>query len=186
MKRLLVLLLPLLFPDFIQAAEEQEDATSKVTTEFLDACVHGKIDVIKASLAEHPTWLNGRSENGETCMHVAGIEGQAAVSHYLLQQGADVNIRSSFEGGLRMHPLSWNVYGGHYENIEVLVGAGKADVNLDYDDSKGNAITSLDTVLQILASDDGKIGDEADPYFEKFYKIKELLLKNGAKQYKDL
>jgi ankyrin repeat protein len=167
----------------VQAANSNKDDVV-VTTEFLDACTHAKMDILEASIAEHPLWLNGRSESGETCLHVAGIMGQPEVSRFLLKKGADVNIRSSYEGGLRMHPLSWNVYGGHYDNIEVLVVEYKADVNLDFDDSKGKPITCLDTVLNTLSSEDKSKPD--DEYYGKFRRIKDLLLMYGAKQYKDM
>lgn len=182
MTRLLTTLVSLLIVSSIAVAANDDNVV--VTTEFLDACTQAKMDIIETSLAEHPQWLNGRSESGETCLHVAGIMGQPEVSRYLLKKGADVNIRSSYEGGLRMHPLSWNVYGGHYDNIEVLVVEYKADVNLDFDDSKGKPITCLDTVLTTLSSEDKSKPD--DEYYGKFRRIKDLLLMYGAKQYKDL
>jgi ankyrin repeat protein len=183
MTRLLTTLVPLLLLSSLAAAVRASD-DAVVTTEFLDACTHAKMDIVQASIEEHPGWLNGRSESGETCLHVAGIIGQPEVSRYLLKKGADVNIRSSYEGGLRMHPLSWNVYGGHYENIEVLVVEFKAGVNHDFDDSKGKPITCLDTVLNTLSSEDKSKPD--DEYYGKFRRIKDLLLMYGAKQYKDL
>lgn len=151
-----------------------------VTDNFLDACTNGNLEEIKKALREHPDWLNGRSANGETCLHVAGIKGQSEVSQLILKKGGDVNIRSTFDGGLRMHPLSWNVYGGHLQNVRVLLEEGKANVNLDYD-SNGSPVTVLDTVLGIVPEEKSD-----DPRDERWYELKDLLLKHGAKQYKDL
>jgi hypothetical protein len=163
--------------------EQKQDSSNMLplSTAFLNACTDGRLDEIEAALKEHPDWVHGRSESGETCLHVAGIKGQVEVSRLILKMGGDVNVRSTFAHGLRMHPLAWNVYGGHVENVRVLLEEGNADVNLDYDDAKGSPITVLDTVLDIAP--DEKMDK---PGLERFYMVKELLLKHGAKQYKDL
>ena len=76
-------------------------------------CTEGKLDTLKEILASHPDWVNKRSDQGESCLHVAGILGQEEVTTAILKAGGDPNIRSTYEQGLRMHPLSWNVYHGH-------------------------------------------------------------------------
>jgi ankyrin repeat protein len=152
-----------------------------VSNAFLDACTEGRLEEVKNALALHPTWVNGRSENGETCLHVAGIKGQSQVSRLIIEKGGDVNIRSEFSAGLRMHPLSWNVYGGHVDNVRVLIEEGNVDVNLDYDNSKGIPITVLDTVLEVVPDE-----KEIIPDLERFYLLKALLKQNGAKRYIDL
>lgn len=161
--------------------EENASKVAPLSNAFLNACTEGRLDEIEAALKEHPNWVHGRSESGETCLHVAGIKGQVQVSRLILKMGGDVNVRSTFAQGLRMHPLAWNVYGGHVENVRVLLEEGRAEVNLDYDDAKGSPITVLDTVLDIATDD---MRDK--PGLERFYELKELLLKHGAKQYKDL
>ena len=79
-----------------------------------------------------------------------------------------------------MHPLSWNVYGGHYENIKLLLENG-AEVNADVDSGDGAVITVLDANLKFLdpQSDPG-------PYKERNEKIHKLLLEHGAKIYAEL
>ena len=102
-------------------------------------------------------WVNARTDNGESCLHLTGIYGHSQVTWLLLQKGADPHIRSTNEAGLRMHPLSWNVYGGHVENIELLLKYG-ADVNLDFDGMNGNpvvAVTALDVKLQLQQNKKG-------------------------------
>lgn len=163
-------------------AVEQSSSSSALSTAFLNACTEGALEEIEEALVDHPEWVNGRSESGETCLHVAGIKGQSEVSQLILKLGGDANIRSTYSGGLRMHPLSWNVYGGHVENARVLLEVGQADVNSDYDDSNGKPITVMDTILEIVPDD----SEQDDPSMERFYKMKELLLQHGAKRYKDL
>jgi hypothetical protein len=73
-----------------------------------------------------------------------------------------------------MHPLSWNVYGGHLENIRLLLQHG-ADVDLDFDSMVGSPpqpVTSFDVLLQLQQAEKGD---------ERFLKIEELLKKYGAR-----
>jgi ankyrin repeat protein len=159
----------------VQAADTKKDVLSFA---FLDACTKGDLDIVRALLKEHPSWANGRSEQGESCLHVAGIGGQTDVTVIILQAGGDPNIRTSFKQGLRMHPLSWNVYGGHVETAAVLLEGG-ADVNLDVDNmyDPSQPATVLDLIEFIV---------DVDQIDERFHQLKALLLKYGAKRYKDL
>jgi hypothetical protein len=184
--RLSLLLCCLLLTSFqvsVQAAETKKEYTSAspgdfLPFEFLDACTTGDIEAIQKMLKEHPGWVNSRSKQGESCLHVAGIMGQAGVTAAILQAGGDPNIRTAFSEGLRMHPLSWNVYGGHLETATVLLEGG-ADVNLDVDDmyNPGQVVTVLDWIEHTL---------DVDHIDKRFQQVKDLLLKFGAKRYKDL
>lgn len=170
-----------------QAAEE-EPTVVIVSADFLHACTDGDVPKAQALLQEHPDWVNGRSEQGETCLHVAGIHGQPAISRLLLQAGANPNVRSTFEYGLRMTPLSWNVYAGHVENARVLLQEGHADVNMDFDamGPPGDAprrLTCYDVILEILESFQSDGGDARQ---EAFLEMKTLLESFNAKMYKDL
>jgi hypothetical protein len=82
-----------------------------------------------------------------------------------------------------MHPLSWNVYGGHVESVKLLLQAG-AHVNADVDsgDGSGTKITVLDTCTNFLESNPG----EDDPHVERFRQVHKLLLQYGAKKYAEL
>ena len=141
--------------------------------EFFFACSGGKLDQVKEYLNEHPNWVNGRTDNGEACLHLTGIYGYSDVTEYLLTHGADPNIRSTFDDGLRMHPLSWNVYGGHIANVDLLLRYG-ADVNLDFDGMGKDApkVTALDVVRQLTVNEGGD---------ERFILLEKLLKENGAK-----
>lgn len=136
---------------------------------------------VRQILGNHPDWLNRRSATGETCLHLTGIYGNERAAKFLLAQSTiDVNIRSTYAKGLRMHPLSFCVYGGHLENARLLLEAG-ADVNLDVDGmegSRGMVVTPLDIVSDILEGP-----DKAE---SKFKKMKELLLEFGGKHYADI
>jgi hypothetical protein len=179
-------------------------------------------------------WALARTENGETCLHLAGIRGFTSVTKLLLEHGADPNVRTTYEmvrpkgcthlkyslycilgfappiflkdrlgcffffffwfdhpkqsivflcvclceQGLRMHPLSWNIYGGHVDNAALLLEYG-ADVNADFDSMKkeDGAVTSLDIVLQLQ---DNEQGDE------RFVQLEKLLRQHGAKTMAEL
>jgi ankyrin repeat protein len=136
--------------------------------DFWLSCSGGKLQGIRKALKEHPAWVNTISGTGESCLHLAGIYGHTEVTELLLLNGADPNIRSTWEEGLRMHPLSWNVYGGHVENVKLLLEHG-ADVNADFDSmSKDkNPVTAMDIALQLQ-----KVEAE-DTRFEKVQKVLE-------------
>jgi ankyrin repeat protein len=143
---------------------------------------------VRTALEEHPDWLQIRSSHGETCLHVAGIYGAAAVTRAVLQAGADPNVRSTYEHGLRMHPLSWNVYGGHVTNAQLLLEHG-ADPNLDVDPMENGASpeTVLDIVQRILGAFDENYKDNdnqnEDSRYTAFREIEKLLLKYDAKNF---
>ncbi len=119
---------------------------------------------------------------------MAGIYGASTVTRTVLLKGADPNVRSTYEHGLRMHPLSWNVYGGHVTNVRLLLEHG-ADPNLDVDPMETGAApeTVLDIVQRIIGAFDENYNDNdqrnEDSRYTAFREIEELLLKYGAKNY---
>jgi ankyrin repeat protein len=157
------------------------DCDSCVCEGVSQACTEGKIDALKAMLAVHPSWVHRRSEQGESCLHVAGILGQQEVTSLVLNAGGDPNIRSTFALGLRMHPLSWNVYHGHVGNVRRLLQGG-ANVNLDVDhmSNKGTAVTVLDIVEEIMQNT-----AQQDPRMDQYRQLYQLLLEHGAMRYID-
>ena len=161
-------------PDLCEYVLAEEDPGP----DFFNACSSGDTNFITKALEEHPNWVNAYTENGETCLHLTGIFGHSDVTKTLLEKGAEPNIRSTYEKGLRMHPLSWNVYGGHVDNIKLLLEHG-ADVNLDFDSMKSdNAIvTSLDVLLELLKNEAGD---------ERFVAIEKVFEQHGAKTMKQI
>jgi ankyrin repeat protein len=179
--RLLLFLLPLVAWSSGDAA-----ATDQEFDNFLHACTNGEMDVLEIALTEDPHYVHGKSAMGESCLHVAGIKGQTEVTKRMIQAGADPNVRSDYEKGLRMHPLSWNVYGGHVETARALLEGG-ANVNLDIDHMT-EKVTVLDLVLDMLQ---GYAGEDEEKYKDnptvgKQFLMRDLLLEFGAKQFKDL
>lgn len=77
-----------------------------------------------------------------------------------------------------MHPLSWNVYGGHHESVKLLLESG-AQVNADVDSGDGAKITVLDICDKFLDSNT----DGENPQIERFQQVRKLLLQHGAKTF---
>jgi Ankyrin repeats (3 copies) len=159
--------------------DDNNNNNRPTSTDFFFACSGGKLDVVKSSVKQNPSWVHERTENGETCLHLTGIYGHSDVTKFLLSEGhADPNIRSTYEQGLRMHPLSWNVFGGHYDNIQLLLEYG-ADVNLDFDsmDGSGAKVTALDVIIALTKNEQGD---------DRFTRIETLLRSHGAKTMSEL
>ena len=144
--------------------------------DFFHLCSNVKeddVDKFRNVLEMNPHWIHSRTKAGETCLHLTGIYGNTAITELLLHNGADPNIRTSFEKGLRMHPLSWNIYGGHLQNIILLLENG-ADINLNFDSMKGDnkIVTSLDVLLELIQN---------EPNDERFIEIEKVFKQKGAK-----
>ncbi|CAJ1931708.1 unnamed protein product [Cylindrotheca closterium] len=142
------------------------------------ACSGGDAKIIERSLEQNPAWIHATTDNGEACLHLAGIYGHGEVTTLLLSKGADPNIRSTWEDGLRMHPLSWNVFGGHVENARLLLENG-ADVNADFDSmvDKVHSVTVTDVALQLQDVEDGDV---------RFEMMLSLLRKHGGKTMEEI
>lgn len=174
----LVVLFLTLPPVVLSSTGDSNNGQVAVDSDFFLACSGGKLDLVKTFLQEHPHWIHARTDNGEACLHLTGIYGYADVTEYMLELGADPNIRSEYSEGLRMHPLSWNIYGGHVANVELLIRHG-ADVNLDFDGMGPSKpkVTALDVVQQLIQNESGD---------QRFVQLETLLKENGAKTMKEL
>jgi hypothetical protein len=168
---------------FVTASVSKEDDTG--FERFLYACTNGQMDVIERDLLDNPDYVDRQSPLGESCLHVAALKAQTAVTKRLLQASADPNVRSV---KFRMHPLAWNVLNGHLDSARALL-VGGADANLDIDHMVRNTerVTVLDIVLELLQDTEQ---DEAthrnDPTIGKYFPMRDLLLEFGAKQYREL
>lgn len=82
-----------------------------------------------------------------------------------------------------MHPLSWNVYGGHHEIVRLLLKHG-ANLNDDIDSmyDQGGKITVLDLAEQLL--DAWK--EEPDGGPTPIQLTYDIIVANGGKKYQDL
>lgn len=163
---------------------------------FLQACAEGEIEVVEILLEEYPSFAQQQSvKEGEGCLHVAGIRGQSTITKALLRAGADPDQRSAFELGLRMTPLSWNVYGGHVATARALLEGG-AKVNLDFDNmlNPNEKVTVLDLLYDVILDVDNNDedpknqdrNDPNDPHYGRYHSMKNLLLEYGAKRYSEL
>lgn len=158
--------------------------------DFLFACSEGNMEVLEIMIEEHPDFPTSQSKEGESCLHAAGILGQAAVTKAVLKAGGNPNQRSTFAQGLRMTPLSWNVFGGHVENAKLLLEAG-ADVNMDFDHltKGGNEMVTVLDILYMNMLDQFEGSDEdmtEHPHYKMHYEMRDLLLEYGAKRYRDV
>lgn len=178
----------------VNAEAEDDGEMGDPFEHFLKACSEGNMEVVEIMLEEHPEFVTGQSTQGESCLHGAGILGQMAVTKAVLKAGGNPNQRSTFAQGLRMTPLSWNVYGGHVENARVLLEAG-ADVNMDFDHTiKGGEemVTVLDLIYINTPNMPEKFEDTAAAdmtehhRYKQYYEMRDLLLEYGARRYADL
>jgi TPR repeat protein len=95
-----------------------------VAADIFDAVRAGDGEKVKALLQADPKLVESRTEDGNTPLHLAALEGHAAVAQVLLDQHAPVNAR-----GLREEtPLHMAMYEGHHDMAEVLL-ANRADAN---------------------------------------------------------
>jgi len=146
------------------------------------------VEKFRNILEVNPHWVHSRTDNGETCLHLTGIYGNSDITRLLLDKkyNADPNVRTTYEKGLRMHPLSWNVYGGHLQNIQLLLEHG-ADINLDFDsmvskskpddDDDDTIVTSLDVLLELIQNESGD---------KRFLEIEKVFKKYNAKTMKQI
>jgi len=153
-------------------------------SEFFSACSGGEFAIVKTHLEKDPSLAHTTTKDGEHCLHLSALSGNTEIVQMLLDLDADPDIRSQWDQGLRMHPLSWSTFYGRYEIIELLLKHG-ADVNADFDLGKnegGEAEkgTVLDVIEQILLGTDDK--EEK----ERFMKTRNILVKNGAARYASL
>lgn len=129
-------------------------------------------------LLRYAGWISATTDNGEACLHLAGIYGHSDVTTLLLQKGANPNIRSTWKDGLRMHPLSWNVYGGHVENAKLLLENG-ADINAHFDSmvDSDQSVTVTDVALKLVEVEEGD---------QRYEKMLSLLRSHGGKTMEEM
>ena len=167
------------------SSSDHPQAEEEKNSEYFFACSGGEFDTAKVLLEKDPSLAHATTKNGEHCLHLVAISGGGAeIVKLVLDAGADPDVRSTWDSGLRMHPLSWNTFYGRHDVIELLLKYG-ANVNADFDlDGKGQRGTVLDVAEQILlgsADDDDSREDK-----ERFVKTRNVLVKNGAVRYASL
>ena len=87
-----------------------------------------------------------------------------------------------------MHPLSWHVYGGRHEIVQMLLKYG-ANVNddIDFMYKSDEKVTVLDLAERLLGSGSNSNSNgqdhDSDNLFQKTY---DIILAHGGKKFKDL
>lgn len=176
-----------------------------LSNEYFFACSGGKTDTIRKLLDKHGKDLaNLKTKEGETCLHLCSIDttGQAVhIAKALLEAGADPNVRTTFEQGQRMTPLSWHTYAGNYDIVELLLDAG-ANINEDFDLHPPSApvqtiVTALDIAEKLSGVEDmadsvekeekdkNSNGEGNDPR-DRFKLTYDLLKSRGGKKWEDI
>eukprot|EP00656_Telonema_subtile_P009422 TRINITY_DN14420_c0_g1_i2.p1 TRINITY_DN14420_c0_g1~~TRINITY_DN14420_c0_g1_i2.p1 ORF type:complete len:194 (+),score=55.54 TRINITY_DN14420_c0_g1_i2:117-698(+) len=117
--------------------------------DLMAAAGHGKHDEVQQLLEQDASIANYATVEGETPLHVSCISGKPDLVRLLLAAGGAVDARAFGEHSLKMTPLSWCVFGGFKEAVEVLVTEGKADVNKVFLDESGKSITVMDVCRKI-------------------------------------
>ena len=138
--------------------------------QLMEDAGHGRITEVAALLRDHPESISFASPEGETPLHVGCISGNSEIVKMLINAKADPNARAFGPKSLRMHPLSWCVFGGFLEASEVLIENG-ADVNAVFENEAGDSITVMDVCA--------KIGKDWDY-------LADGLSKHGARRYAEL
>ena len=93
-------------------------------TALFDAVRAGDTEKVQTLLKADPKLVEARTDDGSTALHLAALEGDAAIAQLLLAAGAQVNAR-----GLREEtPLHMAMYDEHREVAELLLDS-KAEVN---------------------------------------------------------
>jgi ankyrin repeat protein len=140
------------------AAAQQQSESYK----FLEAVRQGKgNDVI--AIIERPgsTIINTRAiGTGEGAIHIVVKRGDEVYTRYLLQKGADANLRD----GRGNTPMILAVLGGHAGLIPLLI-AGKANVNLANGGGETPLILAVqrrDTEMARALLDAGADADQTD------------------------
>lgn len=153
-----------------------EDKRDTLDT-FMHACSGGDEEAVETMLKEDKGFALAATNEGETGLHLVAISGKAGIARALLDAGANPNARTTFDGGLRMHPLSWNVYSGHHEIVQLLLDGG-ARVNDDFDlrAESDEKVTVLDIAEKLVTGET----ESSEP--TPFEKTLDLLVKRGAKK----
>lgn len=118
---------PLILAGLLLAGAAGAQMMQSESYKFLQAVKEGKgNDVIAMVDRPGSRIINARDiTTGEGALHIVVKRGDQTYLRYLLQKGADPNLRD----GEGRTPLALAVNGGHAELVPVLI-AGKANVNL--------------------------------------------------------
>lgn len=96
-----------------------QDRQGIIDNAFVYACMHGHIDAAKLLLDKGAKIdaIPGGFDYAGTGLHYAALNGHRAMVQFLLNNGANRNIKDTKVSGT---PASWAEYGGHADLLELL------------------------------------------------------------------
>jgi ankyrin repeat protein len=100
--------------------EWSQDRQGIINNAFVYACMHGHIEAARL-LLRHGAEINvvpGGFDYAGTGLHYAALNGQRAMVEFLLQQGADREVKDTKVGS---DAAGWAEYGGHPELRDLLL-----------------------------------------------------------------
>ena len=106
--------------------EWSQDQQGIINNAFVYACMHDHIEAAKL-LLQHGAEINvvpGGFDYAGTGLHYAALNGQRAMVEFLLQQGADREVKDTKVGS---DAAGWAEYGGHLELRDLLRNGGPYD-----------------------------------------------------------
>jgi ankyrin repeat protein len=114
---------PLLFAAYCRQGAMVELLLARAAAlDLPTAAALGRLDRVRALLAESPSLVSSLSPDGWTPLHLAAHFGQRAVMELLLEHGADAEARSN--NGLVNTALHAAVAGGALDAVELLLARG--------------------------------------------------------------
>jgi ankyrin repeat protein len=93
--------------------------------EIHDAVRSGDLAKVKALLKSHADWLNSPDQNQKTPLHLALESGHIDMARYLIEQGADINLKDKDKAS----PLHNAAYLGNLEILNLLLKKGASSLN---------------------------------------------------------
>ncbi len=106
-------------------AKWANDRQSIINNAFVYACMHNHIEAARLLLqkgAQVDAIAPGFDYSG-TGLHYSAVNGHRAMAEFLIEQGANANVKDTKVGGT---PASWAEYGGHVELKNYLDQVAKA------------------------------------------------------------
>jgi len=101
------------------------DRQSIINNAFVYACMHGHVEAARLLLqrgAQLDAIADGFDYSG-TGLHYAAVNGHRKMAVFLIDQGADANVKDTKVGGT---PAGWAEHGGHVELKNYLEQVAKA------------------------------------------------------------
>jgi hypothetical protein len=87
---------------------------------IVDAAKIGDLKSVQRILEQDPDKLNATDKEKYTALHWACMRGHWDLAQYLIEKGADLNIKGG-DGGT---PLQWTVHHDYVEIVKLMIGKG--------------------------------------------------------------